>query len=591
MDLKTIPIFKAMMSRMAWLTERQQVLAQNVANADTPNYKPRDLKAVNFHDLVAGASSGKLQVAATQPNHLVPAGASAAFRADVQRDVELSPSGNGVNIEDQMLKVPSPLSDDVEQLMHDTIGCCITVHRELGPGLFERIYSRAVCIELTAAGISFEREKRYQVRYRGELLSEQYLDFVIGNHIVLEIKSVDQLAPIHHRQILNYMRIAGLAAGLLMNFNIVVLPDGMSYRVLVLPEDVDQLTVPVLRKIRDLVSEGAIVIAPRPVRSPSLTGYPASDDEVRAIANDVWGAIDGKSITENHYGKGKIYWGKPVTEVLAGAKTPLDFEYNRPEFDTNLVWIHRRSADADFYFVANQKERAEDVKTSFRVDGKEAELWHPDTGMTEPAEYKIENGRTIVPLHLDPNGSVFVVFRHSASTPSRTLPQPTNTELATIQGPWHVSFPPHWGAPLSIRLDNLVSWTDSPDAGVKYFSGTATYTKDIEAPKEWFRLGAKIILDLGKVKEIAEVSVNGKPIDTILWKPPFQAEVTGVLTPGANHLEIKITNLWPNRMIGDQQPGVQKRYTFTDYKPYKADSPLLESGLFGPVKLEQVIAK
>ena len=389
----------------------------------------------------------------------------------------------------------------------------------------------------------------------------------------------------------DYMNTEVLLTRMSVKDGRLVLPDGMSYRVLVLPEDVDQLTVPVLRKIRDLVSEGAIVIAPRPVRSPSLTGYPASDDEVRAIANDVWGAIDGKSITENHYGKGKIYWGKPVTEVLAGAKTPLDFEYNRPEFDTNLVWIHRRSADADFYFVANQKERAEDVKTSFRVDGKEAELWHPDTGMTEPAEYKIENGRTFVPLHLDPNGSVFVVFRHSASTPSRTLPQPTNTELATIQGPWHVSFPPHWGAPLSIRLDNLVSWTDSPDAGVKYFSGTATYTKDIEAPKEWFRLGAKIILDLGKVKEIAEVSVNGKPIDTILWKPPFQAEVTGVLTPGANHLEIKITNLWPNRMIGDQQPGVQKRYTFTDYKPYKADSPLLESGLFGPVKLEQVIAK
>jgi GxxExxY protein len=131
-----------------------------------------------------------------------------------------------------MLKVQSPLAADVEQLMHDTIGCCITVHRALGPGLFERIYSRAVCLELTAAGISFEREKRYQVRYRGELLSEHNLDFVVGNQIVLEIKSVDQFAPIHHKQILNYMRIARLPAGLLMNFNVVVLPDGMSRKVL-----------------------------------------------------------------------------------------------------------------------------------------------------------------------------------------------------------------------------------------------------------------------------------------------------------------------------------------------------------------------
>jgi GxxExxY protein len=131
-----------------------------------------------------------------------------------------------------MLKVPSPLPDNVERLMHDTIGCCIAVHRELGPGLLETIYSRAVCLELTAARITFEREKRYPVRYRGELLCEQWLDFGVGGQIVLEIKSVDQFAPIHHKQILNYMRVAGLRAGLLMNFNVAILPDGLSRKVL-----------------------------------------------------------------------------------------------------------------------------------------------------------------------------------------------------------------------------------------------------------------------------------------------------------------------------------------------------------------------
>ena len=125
-----------------------------------------------------------------------------------------------------MLKVPSPLSDDVEKLMHDTIGCCIAVHRELGPGLLEKIYSRAVCVELAAAGIRFEREKRYPVRYRGVLLCEQHLDFVVGDQIVLEIKSIDQLAPVHHTQILNYMRVARLRAGLLMNFNVPLFIDG-----------------------------------------------------------------------------------------------------------------------------------------------------------------------------------------------------------------------------------------------------------------------------------------------------------------------------------------------------------------------------
>lgn len=391
----------------------------------------------------------------------------------------------------------------------------------------------------------------------------------------------------------DYMNAEVLLTRMSVKDGRLVLPDGMSYRVLVLPEDVDQLTLPVVRKIRDLVASGAVVIAPRPTQSPSLTGYPVSDAELRAIANDVWGAIDGKSVTENRYGKGKMYWGKSVAEVLAAEKTPPDFEYTRPEFDTDLVWIHRHSADADFYFVANQKERVEDVETSFRVDGKEAELWHPDTGLTEPAEYKTENGRTIMPLHLDPDGSVFVVFRHPATAPSRTLPHSARMELTTIQGPWQLNFPPNWGAPPSTRLDNLISWTDSPDAGVKYFSGTATYIKDIDASQEWFRSDgqasrARIMLDLGKVKDIAEVSVNGKPLDTILWKPPFQADVTGLLKPGANHLEIRVTNLWPNRIIGDQQPGAEKRYTFTDYKPYKADSPLLESGLLGPVKLERV---
>ena len=131
-----------------------------------------------------------------------------------------------------MLKISSPLSDDVEQLMHDTIGCCIDVHRDLGPGLSERIYSRALCLELEAAGIAFERERRFEVRYRGELIGAQCLDFVVDRQIVLEVKSVEQLASIHHKQILNYMRVAGLRAGLLINFNVPILPDGLSRKVL-----------------------------------------------------------------------------------------------------------------------------------------------------------------------------------------------------------------------------------------------------------------------------------------------------------------------------------------------------------------------
>jgi hypothetical protein len=369
----------------------------------------------------------------------------------------------------------------------------------------------------------------------------------------------------------------------------IVLPSGMSYRMLVLPDDVNRLTIPVLRKIRELVAAGAAVYGPKPGKPPSLNGYPASDDEASVIASEVWGAVDGKAVTEHAFGKGRVYWGgDSPAEVLRRQEVMPDFRYTRPKLDTHLVWIHRRTSDADIYFVANQKRHAEDVLTAFRVEGKEAELWYPDSGRMQPAEYKIADGQTTVPLHLDPAGSVFVIFRKSTNIAERTLPHTTSTTLTSVPGPWQVNFPPNWGAPAQITLDSLSSWTKSSDTGVKFFSGTATYSKDIEVSADWLHAGGSVVLDLGAVEEIAEVSVNGKPVGGVLWKPPFQADVTTALKPGTNHLEIRVTNLWPNRMIGDEQPGVQKTYTFTDMKFYKADSPLIDSGLLGPVTINVV---
>ena len=367
----------------------------------------------------------------------------------------------------------------------------------------------------------------------------------------------------------------------------VTLPDGMSYRVLVLPDGLDQLTPPVLRKLRDLVAEGAVVVGPKPQRSPSLVGYPACDEEVRSVADEVWGDANGRTILEHAYGRGKVYWGKPLAEVLAALTTPPDFEYSRPRVDTTLVYIHRKVGDTQVYFVANQKDRAEDLEVRLRVDGKAAEIWQPETGEIIPAAYAIEDGRTTVPLSLGPHESVFVVFRQAAATPARVLPRPVSAEVATLEGPWDVTFPKDQGAPEKVRLDTLSSWTTHANDGVKYFSGTATYAKDVQAPPAWFRPNAKLVLDLGKVKEIAEVSVNGQPVG-LAWRPPFRVDVTGALKPGANRIEIRITNLWANRMIGDAQPSAERRYTFSTFKPYKQDSPLLESGLLGPVRLSAV---
>ncbi len=368
-----------------------------------------------------------------------------------------------------------------------------------------------------------------------------------------------------------------------------VLPDGMSYKVLVIPDYVTQMTLPVLQKIRDMVEAGGIVLAPKPTGSPSLADQ-GKEAEYRSIVVQLWGIMDGSSGNEHAFGNGKIYWGKPIEEVLAAQQTPSDFEHNDPEIDTDLVWIHRRDGDRDIYFVANQKDRVEDVKASFRVEGKEAELWHPDTGTTEPAEYRMENGRTFVPLHFDPCGSVFVVFQHPTNERSRIVPHAVTSDLATVEGPWEIDFPQNWGAPPKVSINKLISWPEVPIAGVKYFSGTATYRKEIDAPQSWFTPGAKILLDLGSVREIAEVSVNGNPVGGILWKPSYQTDITSVLQPGANHLEVKITNLWPNRLIGDMQPDA-KPYAWIDYRPFKASAPLLPSGLIGPVRIMQQTEK
>lgn len=369
-----------------------------------------------------------------------------------------------------------------------------------------------------------------------------------------------------------------------------VLPDGMSYRVLVLPDGLDRLTPPVARKLRDLVSAGAIVAGPRPQGSPSLVGHPFADDEVRSIGNEVWGDCDGRTVTEHAYGQGKVYCGRPLAEVLAAAQTPPDVEYSRPRVDTTLAWVHRRLGDTHVYFVANQKDRPEDVDVRFRVEGKAAEVWHPETGEIGSAAYAIDGGRTTVALSLGPHEAVFVVFRAAAATPAHVLPSVVRTEVAKVTGPWTVRFPPKLGAPAEIRMDNLVSWTSNAEEGVKHFSGTATYTKTLEAAPAWFRPGAALVLDLGVVKEIAEVSVNGTPVG-LLWRPPFRADVTKALRRGPNQIEIKLTNLWANRMIGDQFLPEDKRYTFSMFKPYKKDSPLLESGLLGPVTLSSVVRR
>ncbi|HCR91033.1 MAG TPA: hypothetical protein DIW50_11365 [Prolixibacteraceae bacterium] len=244
----------------------------------------------------------------------------------------------------------------------------------------------------------------------------------------------------------------------------------------------------------------------------------------------------------------------------------------------------------DIYWVNNRNDRVENMETTFRVEGKIPEVWHPETGKIEEVSYQIADGHTTVPLRMEPNDAVFVVFRKKARKSFYKLTQPVETRLAVIDGPWNISFQTNRGAPAQVVFDELTSWSKNANPGIKYFSGTASYTKTIQASPDWFREGSQIWLDLGSVKNLAEVAVNGESLG-IIWKKPFRVDVTDALNAGGNTLEIKVTNLWVNRLIGDRQPGISHKYTYTTLEFYKEHSPLLPSGLLGPVTITGLFVK
>jgi hypothetical protein len=392
----------------------------------------------------------------------------------------------------------------------------------------------------------------------------------------------------------------------------IVLADGASYAVLVLPEADPEMTPQLLGKIRELVNDGATVVGPRPDHSPSLQNYPECDADVQKLAAEVWGDCDGKQVTAHALGQGEVVWGQFLDQVFSGLHLAPDFQaVDAP--NSPLLYIHRTLENADLFFVANHSDAPLHQDCTFRISGKIPELWHPDSGIMEPASaYQVSGDRITVPLDFDPSGSVFVVFRHADAvtdhivTASRQLiNDPAPLPLA---GPWELDFPPHWGAPPTVTLDQLISWPDHPDNGVRYFSGTATYKKDIQIPADLLAHGHLLFLDLGQVKNLAQIKLNGTDLG-ILWKPPFRLDISSAAKPGANHLEISITNLWPNRLIGDAQlpedvvwngmklagwpqwlldgkPSPTGRLTFTTWRHITKDMPLLPSGLLGPVTLQ-----
>jgi hypothetical protein len=376
------------------------------------------------------------------------------------------------------------------------------------------------------------------------------------------------------------------------------MPDGMNYRVLVLPPTT-QMTPEVLGKLHELVAAGATIVGQRPETSPSLVRYPDADGEVRDLATDLWGDIDGVTDTQHAFGKGMTYDGLALDEVLSRLKDAPDFA-SSGSLENPPAWIHRHTADADVYFIVNQADEPEHIDARFRVEGKVAKIWRPMSGEIEemavnpagaatriadrsgnrqpglePAAYVEQPGFTTTSLDLAEREAVFVVITN-AGPGGRVAATTIETTLATVPGPWTITFPPNPGAPASLNMPNRVSWTAVSDPGVKYFSGTASYTKEIQAPPSWFRSGQHLLLDLGVVRDIAEVSVNGKSVGMV-WAPPYRVDVTNALKPGVNHVAIAVTNEWTNRLIGDSLLPPEKRIL-----SQAGVAPPRGGGFFGP---------
>ena len=301
------------------------------------------------------------------------------------------------------------------------------------------------------------------------------------------------------------------------------------------------------------------------------------------------GACDGKTIFENAYGKDFVVWGKSADEVLQKKGVQPDFQSSP---GSGIDFIHRTTEAGEIYFLRNERDDSVTANCRFRVTGMYPELWDASTGrITRVARHTPEEGTTSLAVGLPAHGSIFVVFHKDKR---EELAESRVTEQATarteVPGPWRVDFPPGWGAPPSVVIDRLASWTESEDQGIRYFSGTAAYHNSFRLDES--SRGNRVLLDLGEVRDVAEVFVNGSSAG-ILWTKPYQADISAFVRPGVNELKIEIVNLWVNRMTGDMLAEPENRFCKTNQSFMVAevwpggDEPfrLQPAGLMGPVTL------
>ena len=408
----------------------------------------------------------------------------------------------------------------------------------------------------------------------------------------------------------------------------IVLPDGMSYEVLVLPKQ-DDITLAALQRIEELAAKGATVLGPRPIESTGLYQHKEHDAAVKELAAKLWGNIDGNTVQENNYGKGKIISGKTINEVLAERGVNPDFQFNSSDVSAELDFIHRSTESEEIYFIRNKRDLPVTFYATFRVNNKTPELWLADNGGKSPQLVYEESEEGIsFEMNLDKYGSAFVVFSpdenrahlesitgenilnhmdkekialtafkngdfEMLTNGNKILKFSVNTipDPVEINGEWKISFTEGWGAPDSVITTELKSLSEFDNQGINFYSGIAHYENSFTISKENIGKENRIFMDLGNLWLLADVTINGKYLGT-LWKAPYRIEITDVVKGGENKLEIDIANTWCNRLIGDAMHPDKKQYCQTNIEGSVAaevkswtDAPLRKSGLFGPVSV------
>jgi len=369
----------------------------------------------------------------------------------------------------------------------------------------------------------------------------------------------------------------------------------MRYRAMVLP-DHDHICLEVLEKIEMLVKQGATIVGSvRPMRTNSLTGYPKADRQVGAITEQFWPEEDSASEKRpagRAFGKGRVYTNMTSRQVLAKMGVKPDFtvlEGGSQEGPLRIDSIHRRADNADVYFVCNSAKETKTPTCRFRDADGRAEIWYPVTGEICSAQVIGRNadGSCDIELELPAIGSAFVVFRRDGVSPRQSADvfADESGEKIPVEGRWTVKFQPGRLAPESVQWDKLIDWTTSQVDGIKYFSGTATYSIQFDVAQD---ADGDVWLDLGEVREVAEVRMDGQDLGTA-WTCPFRVKVPAKsLTQGTHTLEVAVTNVWNNRLVGDQFLDEKDRVTRTNKAGKGKATPLISSGLLGPVTLEPV---